>query len=120
MRAQTNGLALRLASCVTEFVRSARLGLRSVLGKALNELGIPGFVRNSDYAASSAPVTVAVRVRPMFTVMTVNGLDIYFHRLTGAIDGVGFTPGADCKPAEARELEHSAAGPAPTPGTARS
>ncbi len=39
---------------------------------------------------------ISVRTRDLFTIITVNGLDIYFHRLTGAIDGVGFSQNADC------------------------
>jgi hypothetical protein len=29
-------------------------------------------------------------VRPLFTIVTVNGVDVYFHRLTGGMDGIGF------------------------------
>jgi hypothetical protein len=25
--------------------------------------------------------------------VTVNGVDVYFHRLTGGMDGIGFSPG---------------------------
>jgi hypothetical protein len=38
-----------------------------------------------------------VTLGPLFTVVSVNGLDIYFDRLTGAIDGVGSSPISDCK-----------------------
>jgi len=38
-----------------------------------------------------------VLVGPLFSVVSVNGLDVYFHRLTGKIDGVGFGPARDCK-----------------------
>lgn len=75
---------------------SFRLGIRSFLGETLNLLGLPGFVRKCDYQARVCDATVSIRTRDLFTVITVNGLDIYFHRLTGKIDGVGFNPNADC------------------------
>jgi|SRR5579859_1641800 len=75
---------------------SIRLGLRSFLGNTLNLLRIPGLVRKCEYKTSVCDATVSVRTRDLFTVITVNGLDIYFHRLTGAIDGVGFSQNADC------------------------
>jgi hypothetical protein len=53
-------------------------------------------VRKCDYRASVCDATVSVRTRDLFTIITVNGLDIYFHRLTGMIDGVGFSQNADC------------------------
>jgi hypothetical protein len=75
---------------------SIRLGLRSFWGNTFNLLWFPGFVRNCDYQASVCDASVTVRTRDLFTVVTVNGLDIYFHRLTGKIDGVGFNPNAGC------------------------
>jgi hypothetical protein len=32
---------------------------------------------------------VRVRMNPRFTVITVNGVDVYFYRLTGDTGGVG-------------------------------
>jgi len=70
--------------------------MRVLLAKLANLAGFPGFVRICDYEAGITDARIRVRVGEMFTIITVNGLDIYFHRLTGKIDGVGFTP--DCKP----------------------
>jgi hypothetical protein len=75
---------------------SVRLGIRSFLGNTFNLLRIPGLVRKCEYKASVCDATVSVRTRDLFTIITVNGLDIYFHRLTGKIDGVGFSQNADC------------------------
>lgn len=72
-----------------------RLRLRALWGKLFNLAGLPGFVRDCDYKAGITDAQIRVRAGEMFTVITVNGLDIYFHRLTGAIDGIGFMP--DCK-----------------------
>jgi len=72
-----------------------RLRLRFLVGQIFNLAGIPGLIRNCEYKAGITDAVIRVRAGEMFTVITVNGLDIYFHRLTGKIDGVGFTP--DCK-----------------------
>ena len=80
--------------------------VRVAAGKIFTLAGIPGLVRNCEYHASVTDATVQVRVNDIYTVISVNGLDIYFHRLTGAIDGVGFNPTSDCKPGRAPELAH--------------
>ena len=79
-------------------LRSACLQFREFLGRIVNLSGTPGFVRSCDYKASICPARVSVRVGTLFTVVSVNGLDVYFHRLTGRIDGVGATQIADCRP----------------------
>lgn len=73
-----------------------RLRIRLALGMLLNLAGVPGLVRECDYEAGITDATVKVRVRALFTIIEVNGLEIYFHRLTGSIDGVGAMCG--CKP----------------------
>ncbi len=70
--------------------------VRVIFGALCNVAGIPGLIRNCDYEGGITDASIRVRVGEMYTVITVNGLDIYFHRTTGEIDGVGgFT--ADCK-----------------------
>ncbi len=64
--------------------------LREQLGKTLNVAGFPGFVRECDYESKSLDVSVRVRISPLFTVITVRGVDVYFYRVTGKIDGVGW------------------------------
>ena len=39
-----------------------------------------------------------MRVGELYTVVTLNGLGVYFHRLTVKIDGIGVT--ADCMQSE--------------------
>jgi hypothetical protein len=65
---------------------------RIVLGKLFNLAGIPGLIQDCDYEAGITDATIKVRVRDLFTIIEVNGLEIYFHRLTGSIDGVGSMP----------------------------
>jgi len=66
-----------------------RLRLRVFAGKLYNLAGVPGIIRECDYGASVSDTRIKVRVGEMFTVVSVNSLDIYFHRLTGSIDGIG-------------------------------
>jgi hypothetical protein len=79
-------------SSSTQITSWLRLKLRVGLGKLFNLAGIPGMVRECDYIANTTDAQVSVRVRELFTIVTVNGLEIYFHRLTGTIDGVGHYP----------------------------
>lgn len=72
-------------------------GLRFLLGTALNALRVPGFVAESEYRSSICNTRIRVSCGPRFTVVSVNGLDIYFDRLTGAIDGVGLSPASHCR-----------------------
>lgn len=80
--------------------------VRCWVGSLLNLIGIPGFVRDCEYSGVTAKVRVAVRTHELFTIVSVNGLDIYFHRLTGKIDGIGFSLVADCKQVLTQELKH--------------
>jgi len=71
--------------------------LRFVLGTLLNAIGVPGFVARAEYRATAREAIIRVTVGPLFTVVSVNGLDIYFDRLRGTIDGVGSSPITDCR-----------------------
>ena len=73
------------------------LYLRLWAGRVFNLAGVPGIVQDCDYEASICKGIISVRRGPFFTVIRVNGLDVYFHRLTGRIDGIGFSPNADCR-----------------------
>lgn len=79
-----------------------RLRTRLAFGVLFNLAGVPGLVRECVYEAKVTDAHISVRVRDIYTVIQVNGLDIYFHRLTGRIDGIG---ASGCKLAEAHELE---------------
>jgi hypothetical protein len=77
--------------------------MKFFLGRLFNLAGLPGFARECDYVAGICSARIRVRVEPIYTVVTVNGLDIYFHRLSGVIDGVGLSPSAQCRPDSASE-----------------
>jgi len=70
--------------------------LRMDVGAALNWLRIPGFIRPCVYEGSICKASISVRTSSLFTVIQVNGLDVYFSRLTGKIDGVGFSRASGC------------------------
>ena len=76
--------------------------MRRWLGRLLVTLRIPGIIVNQSYDGTITRAKVRVHLGPLFSVVSVNGLDVYFHRLTGKIDGVGFSPGSDDRPDEAR------------------
>jgi hypothetical protein len=78
-------------------------------GIFLNLLGIPGFVRDTEYKSANFGTLVRVKRGQLFTVVSVNGLDVYFSRFTGTIDGVGFSPASGCKPGLAPGSIHSGA-----------
>jgi len=66
-----------------------RLSLLTWAGRILNLAGLPGVIRSGSHHSSFG--TVRVRVSALYTVVTVNGVDVFFYRLTGGIDGVGVT-----------------------------
>ena len=89
------------------------------IGCAMNWLGWPGFMQSCDYRATTAPVNVQVRVGRLLTRVSVNGVDVYFCRLTGRIDGIGLSQASDCRLGEAPRSTGFAARPADSHHTAR-
>jgi hypothetical protein len=63
--------------------------IAAALGRALNALRLPCIVRTGDYECETFGTRVRVRCGEVFTVVSVNEIDVYFHRLNGRIDGVG-------------------------------
>ena len=73
---------------------------RLMIGKLLILLHLPGIMVNQSYNAARTRARVRVHLGPLFSVVTVNGLDVYFHRLTGKIDGVGISQASADTPDE--------------------
>jgi hypothetical protein len=82
------------------------LRLRLLLGSVLNSIGFPGLVQDAEYEAGICEGRITVKRLGLFTVITVNGLDVYFHRLSGKIDGVGLSRAADYKRGASLESAH--------------
>ena len=88
-------------------IRLLRLRLLQFIGKMLNLGGFPGFVCDCDYQGAATDAAIRVRRTDFYTIITVNGLDIYFNRLTGFIDGTGLCLTSDCKPVQAEQSARS-------------
>jgi hypothetical protein len=71
-------------------------------GRLLTALRLPGIMIAQTYEAEITRARVRVHLSPLFSVVSVNGVDVYFHRLTGRIDGVGFSASTGYKPDETR------------------
>jgi ferric-dicitrate binding protein FerR (iron transport regulator) len=80
---------------------SARIA--AAFGRALNTLGLPCIVRAGEYQSDALGTRVRVRCGEAFTVVTVNDVDVYFHRLNGRIDGVGLRGRPDYRSGAAPE-----------------
>jgi hypothetical protein len=73
------------------------------LGSMMNAIGAPAFIRETDYRSRTYGTRVCVKRGALFTVISVNGIDVYVCRFTGVIEGIGFTQAAGCLPASIRE-----------------
>ena len=72
-----------------------RLGWLQSWGWVANLAGYPCIVREGQYESPSVGVSIQVRASNLYTVVTVNGVDVYFYRLTGGFDG-GARRGVEC------------------------
>lgn len=90
--------------------------LRLFFGKLLNLVGFPASVSKCDYRSDALGATVKVEHRDLFTIISVNGLDVYFHRISGEIDGVGISRASYCTKASSlglADLDDSPVAPPP-------
>ena len=71
------------------YVEILRGRLRRLVGKVLTSLRIPGAIRDFHISDPVTYQTIDIRVGDLFTKITVNGRDYYFHRSTGKFDGTG-------------------------------
>ncbi len=63
--------------------------LKEVLCRLLNWLGAPGVIKPLQYDDPLTGMVIEIRVGVLFTRLTVDGRDFYFHRLSGRFDGTG-------------------------------
>jgi hypothetical protein len=82
------------------------------LGNLLNAVGAPGFLRDTEFRSRTYGTHVRVKRGQLFTVVSVNGLDVYFGRFSGTVDGVGFSPSSACSSAPAFQSSQSTYSPA--------
>lgn len=62
---------------------------REWAGRFLNRTGLPGAIQEATIEDGATGQTVNVRLGSLFTCITVNGRDYYFHRVSGRFDGTG-------------------------------
>ena len=77
--------------------------LKRTVGKLLNVLGTPGFIR-TQVCHDRLGVPIEIRIDDLFTVVIVDNIRLMFHRLTGALDGIVLDSG-DCRPAADTSLK---------------
>jgi len=65
--------------------------LKQWFGYVLNFLHIPGFVKHIKVYDRLTNTNIEIRLDGFFTVVSINGKDFYFHRLSGEFDGSGIT-----------------------------
>jgi len=82
------------------------IGMLQKLGGLMNSIGVPGIVRDVDYK-SHFGTRVQVRRGKLFTVVSVNGVNVYFDRLTGSIDSVGLAQSSARTPAPSQSYDLS-------------
>lgn len=57
--------------------------------RTLNRLGVPGAVAPMSFRDEATGCTLTVANGHRFTIVTVDGRDFYFDRITGKFDGTG-------------------------------
>jgi hypothetical protein len=94
-----------LNSCVTygaSYLDILQGKCRRLFEQLLNGLRIPGIVRDYKIADPVNNQIIIISVGALFTRISVNGRDYYFHRLTGKYDGMGLAWGAPNPPSDDR------------------
>ncbi len=67
----------------------AHVELKQFMGKLIGYLGVPGLVKPMKIHDTLTNTNIQVRVSGLFTVISIDGRDYYFKRLTGKYDGSG-------------------------------
>ena len=60
-----------------------------MIGELLQHLGIPGLIAPFTHQDEESGLAVSLRTSPRYTVLTVNGKELYFLRENGKFDGTG-------------------------------
>jgi hypothetical protein len=78
-------------------MKKSLLRLEVWLGGLANAVGIPGVVRDTEYRSALDGTTVSVKRGCLYTVISVNGVDVHVRRFGGGIDAVAFSRRSDFK-----------------------
>ena len=60
-----------------------------MIGKLLEKLHAPGFVRPIDYTDPNSGQRIKIRTSPRYTIISVDSLELFFLRESGRFDGTG-------------------------------
>jgi hypothetical protein len=60
-----------------------------IVGTMLRKLRAPGFIKDVEIQDETSGHSISVKSTALFTIVTVNGRDFFFHRLSGRFDGTG-------------------------------
>lgn len=63
--------------------------VREGIGRFLNWIGVPGTVSNARLHDDVTGQEIEILVNALFTRISINGRDHYFHRFNGKYDGSG-------------------------------
>jgi hypothetical protein len=66
-----------------------RFRAEALLGRLLSKLGFPGMVKPLEYEDSYTGNHLKITTSALFTIISINGRDYWFHRLSGRFDGTG-------------------------------
>ncbi len=66
-----------------------RACVREIVGFLFCRAAVPGFVRDVELHDEATGNHIRIRPGVIFTVLSVNGRDYYFHRINGKFDGTG-------------------------------
>jgi len=61
----------------------------TLLGRVLQVFKAPGFVRPMEYSGEYTDQSLKIRTSPRYTILTINGLELFFLRESGRFDGIG-------------------------------
>ena len=84
---------------IIEFPRHSQMGASRIqiiggrclefIGKVFNLLSVPGAIKDIDIQDNLSGQNLKIRVGVLFTLISINGRDYYFSRLSGKFGGTG-------------------------------
>lgn len=70
-------------------IRTLIYNISILFRKVLNKIGLPAIIRESIINDELTNQKITIKTNLLFTILTVNGRDYYFSRLSGKFDGTG-------------------------------
>lgn len=85
-----NGHPPTMSSGINRLFDHVALMITDFIADTLNLLRAPGFVRPIDIQDELTGAHLKVQITTLYTIITVDGNDFYFERITGKYDGSGY------------------------------